>query len=40
MSIAMMLHAIKGDTHAEYAKQNVFDVEPEELLLSVDMKKI
>ena len=37
MSIAMMLHAIKGDTHAEYAKQNVFDVEPEELLVSVDM---
>jgi len=38
MSIAMMLHAIKGDTHAEYAKQGVFDVDnPEELLLSVDM---
>ncbi|NJE31245.1 hypothetical protein E3E38_09345 [Thermococcus sp. 18S1] len=37
MSIAMMLHAIKGDTHAEYARQRVFDVEPEKLLLPVDM---
>lgn len=36
-SIAMMLHAIKGDTHAEYAKQNVSNVEPEELLVSVDL---
>lgn len=37
MSIAMMLHAIKGDTHTEYAKQNVRDAEPEELLVSVDL---
>ncbi|WP_237266248.1 PDDEXK family nuclease [Thermococcus cleftensis] len=37
MSIAMMLHAIKGDAHAEYARQRVFDVEPNDLLVSVDM---
>ncbi len=37
MSIAMMLHAIKGDTHAEYAKQRIFNVEPKELIVPVDM---
>ncbi|NJE10075.1 hypothetical protein [Thermococcus sp. MAR1] len=37
VSIAMMLHAIKGDTHAEYIKQNIYDAEPEDLLMAVDM---
>ncbi len=37
MSIALMFHAIKGDTHAEYMKQGITDREPEELLVGIDM---
>ena len=37
MSIALMFHAIKGDTHAEYMKQGITDREPEELLVGIYM---
>ena len=37
ISSAMMLHAIRGSLHAEYAKQGVFNVPPEELLQRVDL---
>ncbi len=37
ISSAMILHAIRGSVHAEYAKQGVFNVEPIELLQRIDL---